>query len=32
LENPVPSQAGHLISATASFDLSPFIRNALQKR
>jgi hypothetical protein len=31
LENPVPSQAGHLISATASFDLSLFIKIALQK-
>jgi hypothetical protein len=31
LENPVPSQAGHLISATASFDLSLFIKITLQK-
>jgi len=31
LENPVPSLAGHLISATASFDLSLFIKIALQK-
>jgi hypothetical protein len=31
LEDPIPSQAGHLISATASFDLSLFIKIALQK-
>jgi hypothetical protein len=31
LGKPVPSHAGHLISATASFDLSLFIKSALRK-